>query len=154
VYVNITLTTIWTLLTLYHLCRLLLVRLGGYLPNLSDFYSHRLIGNLTDFFSVSGVHLPQTDNGIFHYLRMTFSDQFKSKVGLTLTKAADLRITLNVDGTPIISKSHTHPSHSQTSRLLTSSLSFRYSSSSRNPVYVRHEDSSFLGFSLSSHRQS
>jgi hypothetical protein len=27
------------------------------------------------------------------------------------------------DGSPIISKSHTHPSHSQTSRLLTSSLS-------------------------------
>jgi hypothetical protein len=31
---------------------------------------------------------------------------------------------------------------------------FRYSSSSRNPVYPRHVDSSFLGFSLSSHRQS
>jgi hypothetical protein len=31
--------------------------------------------------------------------------------------------TLNLDGVPIISTSHTHPSHSQTSRLLTSSLS-------------------------------
>jgi hypothetical protein len=34
-----------------------------------------------------------------------------------------LRINLNLDGAPIVSKSHTHPSHSQTSRLLTSSLS-------------------------------
>ncbi len=39
---NIELTiTIWTLLILYHLCRLLLVRLGGYISNL-DFYSYRL----------------------------------------------------------------------------------------------------------------
>jgi hypothetical protein len=32
-------------------------------------------------------------------------------------------VNLNLDGTPITSKSHTHPSHSQTSLLLTSSLS-------------------------------
>ena len=42
--------------------------------------------------------------------------QFKSKVGNILAKAAVLRITLYIDGTPITSKSHTHPSHSQTSR--------------------------------------
>jgi hypothetical protein len=36
-----------------------------------------------------------------------------------------LRVTRNIDGTPITSKSHTHPSHSQASRLLTSSLSLR-----------------------------
>jgi hypothetical protein len=34
-----------------------------------------------------------------------------------------LRITWNIDGVPVVSRSHTHPSHSQTSRLLTSSLS-------------------------------
>jgi hypothetical protein len=51
------------------------------------------------------------------------SAQLKSKVGLALTKAAALRITLNLDGAPIISRTHTHPSHSKTSRLLTSSLS-------------------------------
>jgi hypothetical protein len=33
-----------------------------------------------------------------------------------------LGININIDGAPIASKSHTHPSHSQTSRLLTSSL--------------------------------
>jgi hypothetical protein len=40
-----------------------------------------------------------------------------------LAKAAALRINLNIDGTPIASRPHTHPSHSQTSHLLTSSLS-------------------------------
>jgi hypothetical protein len=52
-----------------------------------------------------------------------FSSHLKSKVGNILAKVAALRITLNIDGGPITSKSHTHPSHSQTSRLLTSSLS-------------------------------
>ena len=48
-----------------------------------------------------------------------------AKAALVLTKTAALRITLNIDDTPIGSRSHTHPSHSQlvTSRLLTSSLS-------------------------------
>ena len=46
---SIDLTTTITLLTLYHLCLLLLVRLGGYIVNLSDFYSYRLIGKLTVF---------------------------------------------------------------------------------------------------------
>jgi hypothetical protein len=34
-----------------------------------------------------------------------------------------LGVNLNIDGAPITSRTHTHPSHSQTSRLLTSSLS-------------------------------
>ncbi len=75
------------------------------------------------FFSASGVHLAQTHRGMFHYRRAAFSSQLKNKVGLTLAKETTLRITLNLDGATIISKSHTHPSHSQTSRLLTSSLS-------------------------------
>jgi hypothetical protein len=45
------------------------------------------------------------------------------KISNILAKAAILRIVLNIDDTPIPSKSHTHPSHSQTSRLLTSSPS-------------------------------
>ena len=65
------------------------------------------------FFTVSGVQLVQTDRGIFHYLRTAFSSMLKSRVGNILAKDAAL----------IASKSHTHPSHSQTSRLLTSSLS-------------------------------
>ena len=75
------------------------------------------------FFAASGVLSTQSDRGFFHYRLAAFSTQLERKVGLALAKTAGLRITLNLDGTPIISKSHTHPSHSQTSRLLTSSLS-------------------------------
>jgi hypothetical protein len=46
---SIELTVIITHLTLLHLCLLLLVCLGGYIVNLCDFYSYRLIGKLTAF---------------------------------------------------------------------------------------------------------
>jgi hypothetical protein len=72
--------------------------------------------------AASGVQLAQSNRGQFHYHRAGFSSQFKSTVSNILAKAAALRIILNIDGAPITSKSHTHPSHSQTSRLLTSSL--------------------------------
>ena len=75
------------------------------------------------FFAASGVQLAQSTSGLFHFLRTTFSSHLKTKVGSTLTKAASLRINLNIDGSPITSRTHTPPSHSQTSRLLTSSLS-------------------------------
>jgi hypothetical protein len=65
----------------------------------------------------------QHDRGQFHFHLASFDQQLKNRVVLTLAKAAAIRITLNLDGATIISKSHTHPSHSQTSRLLTSSLS-------------------------------
>ena len=74
-------------------------------------------------FAASGVQLAQHDRGQFHFRRAAFSSQLKSKVGNILAKAAELRIILNLDGAPVASRSHTHPSHSQTSRLLTSSLS-------------------------------
>jgi hypothetical protein len=75
------------------------------------------------FFTSSGVLSPQSDRGFFHYHRAPFSDHLKNKVGLTLAKTTSLRITVNLDGAPITSRTHTHSSHSQTSRLLTSSLS-------------------------------
>ncbi len=57
---------------------------------------------------------------------LTFSSHLKSKVGHILTKVVTLRINLNINGastdspTPserlhFLSRSHTHPSHSQTS---------------------------------------
>ena len=50
-------------------------------------------------------------------------------------KAAALRINLNIDDTPISSRSYTHPSHSQTSHLLMNLVSiFRCPSSPHNPV--------------------
>ena len=75
------------------------------------------------FFAVSGVPLAQSTRGQFHFKRAAFSSNLKSKVGNILAKTAALRITLNVDGAPVPSRSHTHPSHSQTARLLTSSMS-------------------------------
>jgi hypothetical protein len=72
------------------------------------------------FFAGSGVQSGQFNSGQFHFRRAAFAQQLKGEVALD--KASVLRINLNLDGTPIVSKSHTHPSHSQTSRLLTSSL--------------------------------
>ncbi len=55
----------------------------------------------------------------FSFLKPTVD----TKVRSTLTKTSTLRINLNVDGVPITSRTHTQSSHSQTSRLFTSSLS-------------------------------
>jgi hypothetical protein len=63
------------------------------------------------FFAASGVQLAQHNCGQFHYRRAAFSSQLKSKVGNILAKAAALRITLDIHGAPIASRSHTHPSH-------------------------------------------
>jgi hypothetical protein len=79
------------------------------------------------FFTASGVQSAQsTSGGFFHFRRAAFSSGLKSKVGLALAKATALRIVLNLDGESIAFKSHTHPSHSETSRLLTSSLSLNF----------------------------
>jgi hypothetical protein len=75
------------------------------------------------FFATSGVQLAQPTSGIFHFLRVVFSVQLKAKVGSTLDKDEDSRINLNIDGVSITSRTHTHLSHSRTSRLLTSSQS-------------------------------
>jgi hypothetical protein len=48
-YGNIVLTTTTGRRVRHHLCLLLLVRQTGYIVNLLDFYSYRLIGKLTDF---------------------------------------------------------------------------------------------------------
>ncbi len=75
------------------------------------------------FFAVSGVQPAQSNRGTFHFKRAAFLGQLKAKIGSSLAKAAGLSVNLNIDDTPITSRSHTHPSHSQASRLLTSSLS-------------------------------
>jgi hypothetical protein len=75
------------------------------------------------FFAVSGVYLVHSTNGLFHFHHTLFSSQFKTKVGITLFKTVSERVKLDLDGTTITSRAHIHPSHSQTSRLLTSSLS-------------------------------
>ena len=67
------------------------------------------------FFATSGVHLVQHNRGDFHYRRVAFSSQIKAKTGSILAKASAFRFILNIDGSPIISNSHTHPSHSEDS---------------------------------------
>jgi len=60
------------------------------------------------FFAASGVQSAQSNMGaFFHFRRAAFSSLLKSRVGSILAKAAALRITLNLDGVPITSKSHT-----------------------------------------------
>ncbi len=120
---NIVLTIIIIRLTLSRLCRLLLVHQTDYIVNLSGFYSYRLIGKLTAFLQLQEFSQRNLIVGISTSAARAFSSMLKSKCGNILAKAAALRINLNLDGAPITSKSHTHPSHSQTSRLLTSSLS-------------------------------
>ena len=71
------------------------------------------------FFAASGVQLAQSNRGLFHFRRSAISSQLEAKVGSTLAKAAALRVNLNIDGAPITSRTHTHPSHSQASLLLT-----------------------------------
>jgi hypothetical protein len=113
-------------LTLSSLCLILLVRLGGYIVNLCVFYFYKLIGKLTAFLQLQEfilLNLPVASSTTAARRSLHSSSLTKSKVGNILAKAAVLRIVLNIDGEPIASKSHTHPSHSETSRLLTSSLS-------------------------------
>jgi hypothetical protein len=66
-------------------------------------------------------------SGLFHFRRAAFSVQLKARVGNILAKAAALRVNLNLDGAPITSRTQTHHSHSQTSRLLTSSFCLQLS---------------------------
>ena len=75
------------------------------------------------FFAVSGVQPVQSNRGTFHFQRAAFLGYLKAKIGSSLAKATSMCVNLNIDGAPITSRSHTHPSHSQSSRLLTSSLS-------------------------------
>jgi hypothetical protein len=127
---------------------------GGYTVNLCAFYFYKLIGKLTAFWQLQEFSLRNlpVDSSTSSARRSPHTgSQLKSKVGNILAKAAALRINLNIDGAPIASKSHTHPSHSQTSRLSTSSLflGVPVATQCMRGVYI---DPSALAFSLSSHR--
>jgi hypothetical protein len=88
--------------------------------NLSDFYSYSGVA----FFTVRCSNLKsKRGNRTSSQKEKQRRSNLKSKRENLLSKDATLRINLNLHGSPIESKSHTHPSHSQTSCLLTSSLS-------------------------------
>jgi hypothetical protein len=65
--------------------------------------SHREIDRCSE---VSGVQLPESNNGLFHHRSGAFSSQFKSKIGNILGEVPTLRITWNIDDTPLVSWSH------------------------------------------------
>ena len=62
------------------------------------------------------------------YISFVFRSRFKAIVGGALVRTSDFRVDLGVSGATIVSGSCVHPSHSQISRLLTSSLSLGISS--------------------------
>ena len=44
------------------------------------------------FFAVSGVQFAQSNSGLFHFRRATFSSHLKSKIGNILTKASEVQL--------------------------------------------------------------
>ena len=64
------------------------------------------------------VYVSQVTENHLHFRLEVFSSQFKSKIGHILTKTTTLRIMLNIDGSPIASRSHSHPSHTQNTHLV------------------------------------
>jgi hypothetical protein len=121
-YVNIVPTTILIRPGVSVSCPLLLVRLDAYIPNLSEFYSYRFIGKLTAF-----LHLQEL---CLHNQIVDFSTTVArlfllcSNLGLEISLP---RIQLYVLTSTLMDRQSrlilTLTLHSQTSRLLTSSLS-------------------------------
>jgi hypothetical protein len=109
---SIELTIIITHLTLLHLCLLLLVRLGLHseFVRLLFLQAHR---ETDRFFVASGVQLVHCTSGLFHFRRVVFSSQLKSRVGNILVETTALRVNLNLDGAPITSRTHTHTHHTR-----------------------------------------
>ncbi len=96
----------------------------------------------------------ETDRFSTSAARLSFHNSKTGLVWVSLRRHLYVSTNLNIDGTPITSRTHTLPSHSQTSRLLTSSLSLGVPVPPSHPVYPSRSDPSDLVFSLSSHRHS
>ncbi len=79
-YGNIVLTTTIGRRVRYHLCQLLRVRVGGYIVNLLDFYSYRLIGKLTAFLKLQEFSQRNQSVSFTFAARLSFNS---SKVKLT-----------------------------------------------------------------------
>ena len=105
------------------------------------------------FFASSGVQLAQSTSDQFHYKHTVFSSHLRSKVVNILAKVTPLWITLNIDGTPVVSRSHS-PMTLTNLVFINLVYVFRCYSSPHHPVYVRLVDPSGLAFSLTSHRHS
>ena len=96
------------------------------------------------FLAASGVHLAQTT---LTYRRTTFCSQIKSNlICHIVTKAVALWIMLNIEEEPIASRTHTHPSHSQNSRLMINLVYISVRCSSSTCIYARSIDPSVYCF--------
>ncbi len=84
-YGNIVLTTTIGRRVRYHLCPLLRVRVGGYIVNLLDFFSDRLIGKLTAFLQLQefSQHI-QPVNSFTFAARLSFNSSKVKLVWLSL----------------------------------------------------------------------
>jgi len=98
-------------------------------------------GGLVTFALVSGFHLTQHngDQCQCHFRSAAFSSELETMVAGTLTRAAVFRVVSGVGGDTITSGSHNRPSHSWTSRLLTSSFTLSihnklHSRPTRSPI--------------------
>ncbi len=145
---NITPTIIITPLTLSPFCLLLLVRLGGYIVNLCDFYSYRLIGKLTVILQLQEFILRNMT--VSSFTTSTRLPHVCHKCGCRQHPYQDVSFTYNskyrrlsYSFTNTHWQHHTDP-HSQTSGLLTSSLSLGVPVP--HPMYVRRVDLSSLSF--------
>jgi hypothetical protein len=79
---SIDLTIIITHLTLLHLYMKLMVRLGGYIVNLCDFCSYRIIGKLTSFLQLQEFRLQKpTVDSPTSVTRLSLTVQKQSWVG-------------------------------------------------------------------------
>ncbi len=76
-YTNIVLTTTTGHRVRYHLRLILLVHQGGYIVNLSDFYSYRLIGKLTASFQIQEF----CQIGHLSYLILTLTHHIRKHLG-------------------------------------------------------------------------
>jgi hypothetical protein len=129
-------------------------RLGGYIVNLCH-APFILTGPWPPFCSFRSwtCVIQMWSVPVFQYSRTVFSPQWN--VYKFFTKTASIRIVLNIDGVPVASKSHTHPSSTLSNLSSINLVSiFRCSSPPINPVYVSRVDLSPLSFRLSSHRHS
>jgi hypothetical protein len=78
----------------------------------------------------------ESNSGLFHYSHVVFSSQVQPKCGNILPKVVELRIILNIDGAPVVSRSHSPITLTKISSINLVSI-FGCSSPPFNPVYVR-----------------
>ena len=114
----------WTLVLYNRASQSYIVKPSCYRDTMSIFGLARragaFAGGLMTFALVSGFQLAEHNRGQCHFRNAAFSSQLEGMVDGALTRVSVLRVGLGVGGTTIASGSCGHPSHSWTSRLLTS----------------------------------